>query len=365
MRLHVQPEPNLNAIFVGLYCSRGLNYWGVQLQRASKLDLALTSFDSALKLNPENVSAAINRDFNANLRSNSTSVVDINGVTADRFGRYRNWNEVLNVNGPFDETSFCFYQGVLMTQGGYIRQAIASFARVRQLSPDHLPTRLWLCQLYLFNRLPDPALEAIRDPLAEPKRFGLNENNSTELNVLASAAYFQKDEISRGTEILEQEINRHPDNEPLLTSVTQAYFMRGLYTNALRVINRKLAQTPDAPQWLFGKGYAYIQLKEYPQAITALTRVLEVSTNDPTARFNRALAYLQSDRLNDARADYQQLQTAYTNSFQVAFGLAEVAWRQHNTNEAIQNYELFLANAPTNAVEIQSVRERLKQLRGK
>ena len=92
------------------------------------------------------------------------------------------------------------------------------------------------------------------------------------------------------------------------------------------------------------------------------------ATNDPTARFNRALAYLQSDRLNEARTDYEALQSAYTNSFQVAFGLAEVAWRQHATNEAVRNYQIYLANAPTNAansVESKTVHERLTQLRGK
>jgi tetratricopeptide (TPR) repeat protein len=246
-----------------------------------------------------------------------------------------------------------------------MRQAVEPFARVRQLAPDNLPVRLWLAQLYLFNRLPAPALEALQDPLIHPARFGLNATNATELNVLAAAGHFQKKEIPQGVDLLEREISRHPDDLNLLTSTAQAYFMHGLYTNVLDLINRRLAQTPDDPQWLFGKGYAFLQLSNYNQAIITLTRVLDVSTNDPTARFNRALAYLQSDRLNDARADYTALQSTYTNSFQIAFGLAEVAWRQHATNEAIRNYELYLINAPTNSAEFQTVRERLTQLRGK
>ena len=363
--MHLHATADANPLIAGAAYSRSLNFWGVQLQRAGQLDLAASAFTNAQVLNPENVTAGINRAFNANLRAGSSNVVDISAVTADQFGRYRNWNAVLNANGPFDETSFCFENGVLLVRGGLIRQAVAPFARVRQLSPDNLPTRLWLGQLYLFNRLPDQALEALHDPVTQPRRFGLNDKNSTELNVLVSAAHFQKNDLPRGSAILETEIDRHPDDDNLLTAATQAYFMRGLYTNALRVIDRKLAQTPDNPQWLFGRGYAYIQLGNYPQAITALTRVLEISTNDPTARFNRALAYLQSDRLNDARADYAKLLTTYTNSFQVAYGLAEVAWRQHATNDAIRNYQLYLANAPTNSVEFKAVRDRLKLLRGK
>ena len=363
--LHATVEPNPNPINAGAFYSRSLNFWGVQLQRAGQLDLAANAFNTAFNLNPQNVNATINLAFNNNLRVGSAEVVTISAVTADQFGRYRDWNQVLNANGPFDETSFCFENGVLLVRGGLIRQAISPFTRVRQLAPDSLPTRLWLAQLYLFNRLPDQALEALSDPLTNLRRFGLTENNSTQPNILASAAHFQKNDLPRGIDILEAEINRHPDDDNLLTAATQAYFLRGLYTNALRVIDRKLAQTPDAPQWLFGKGYANIQLGAYPQAITVLTRVLDISTNDPTARFNRALAYLQSDRLKEARDDYARLQSAYTNSYQVAFGLAEVAWRQHATNEAVRNYQLYLANAPTNSVESKTVRERLTQLRGK
>jgi tetratricopeptide (TPR) repeat protein len=151
----------------------------------------------------------------------------------------------------------------------------------------------------------------------------------------------------------------------LLTTATRAFFMQGLYTNALQVIDRRLAQTPDDPQWLFGQGYAQLQLGNYPQAITALTRVMKLTTNNPTAEFNRALAYLKSDQLDLARADYVQLQTTYTNSFQVAYGLGEVAWRQHNTNEAVKNYQQYLATAPTNSAELKLIRIRLDQLQNK
>ena len=64
------------------------------------------------------------------------------------------------------------------------------------------------------------------------------------------------------------------------------------------------------------------------------------------------------------RADYGQLQTTYTNAFQIAYGLGDIAVRQHNTNEAVRNFKIYLANAPTNSAEFKTVRERLDQLRG-
>jgi hypothetical protein len=58
-----------------------------------------------------------------------------------------------------------------------------------------------------------------------------------------------------------------------------------------------------------------------------------------------------------------RLQQAHTNAFQIAYGLGEIAWRQHETNEAVRNYEIYLANASTNSGESKTVRERLDSLK--
>ncbi len=365
MHLHGQADINPNLQLVAGFYSRALDYWGVELQRAGRLPAAAEYFTNALSLNPDNIAAGVNLQFNADLHNVTAQRLALENVTADQFGKYRNWNSVLNATGPFDEPSFVFANSVLLTRGGLMRQAVAPFNRLRQLVPENLAVRLWLAQLYLASRLPDRALEALHDPQTDPRRFSLNETNSTEFNLLLSAACFQKNELPHGAELLELELSRHPNDTNLLLTATRAFFLGGLYTNALRVIEQRLARTPDDPQWLFGKGFANLQIGNYPQAIAALTRVMEVTTNDPTARFNRALAYLKSDQLELARADYLQLKTTYTNSFQVTYGLAELAWRQHQTNEAIQNYQLFLKQAPTNAPEVKIARVRLGQLQQK
>jgi tetratricopeptide (TPR) repeat protein len=365
MHLHDQSVINPNAQMAAGYYSRALDYWGVELQRAGHLPAAAICFTNAQSLNPDNIAAAANFEFNQSLQAGTMTAIALQRVTADQFGKYRNWNAVLNVTGPFDEPSFVFANSALLAQSGLMRQAVAPLNRLRQLAPDNLPVRLWLAQLYLANRLPDRALEALHDPQTEPQRFSLTETNSTEFNLLTAAAHFQKNEVPRGVELFELEISRHPTNATLLITATRAFFMQGLYSNALRIIDRRITQTPNDPQWLFGQGFANLQLGNYPQAIRALTRVMELTTNNPTAQFNRALAYLKSDRLDLARADYVQLQNTYTNSFQISYGLGEVAWRQHDTNEAIKNYQQYLATAPTNSAELKLIRDRLGQLQKK
>ena len=188
------------------------------------------------------------------------------------------------------------------------------------------------------------------------------ETNETQLHVLAAAAYFQETNLTRGAELLETEIALHPDDNNLLAAAAQSFMVHGLFNNALDLIDRKLQSAPDNPAWLYGKGYVSIQLKNYDAAVAALSRVLAIQTNNDNALFNRAIANLDGDHLDAARADYLRLQQTFTNAIQVAYGLGEIAWRQHDTNEAIRNYQIYLANGNTNGGEAQTVLERLREL---
>ena len=360
---HIAREPNPNVDLAGIYYSRSLDFWGVQLQRAGELEKAAAHFEMAQKLNPDNIVAQINLQFNASLRAGKIPPVDLSKTTSDQFGKYHDWNEIMNANGPFDEPSFCFKEGSLLSQNNYYRQAVAPLERVHQLLPGNLASRFLLAQIYLASRLPDRALDALREPLAEPKTFFLNATNSTQLNILAATAHLEKNETARGIGLIDTEISRHPTDTNLLFAAAQIYRARGLFTNEIIVIDRKLRLTPDDPSWLFGKGFASIQTKDYDNAIAALTHLLAIQTNNPNARFNRAVAYLDSGKLDAARADYETLRASYTNSFQVAYGLGEIAWRRHETNEAIQNYEAYLAIARTNTAEFTNIVERLKSLK--
>jgi len=364
-KFHIPREQNPNAITAGIFYSRNLNFWGVQLQRAGELADAATYFTRAQDLNPDNLVAQINLQFNQSLRAGKHVPLDLAKTSTDLLGRYHNWNEVLAANGPFDEPSFCFVEGFgLVRDNGLMRQAIAPFSRVRELEPDNLTVRTWLGQLYILAQLPDRALEVLREPLEQPEKFSLAKTNETELNIVAASAYFQKNDLVQGTRLLETEIARHPTDQALLDAAAQAYLIHGLYTNALTLIDRRLQLTPDDPAWLFNKGYIMIQFQAYDKAIVAMSRVLAIQTNNDNARFDRAVAYLNSGQFDAAQADYKVLQQSLTNSFQIAYGLGDIAWRKHETNEAIRNYEVYLANANTNTGEAAEVIRRLRELKG-
>jgi tetratricopeptide (TPR) repeat protein len=291
--------------------------------------------------------------------------VDLSRATTGQFGKYRTWDEVLNANGPFDEPGFCMGNGIVLAQGGLFRQAIAQLIRVRQLAPDNPEARLWLGQLYNLARSPDRALEAIQDVLGQPGKFSPTDANKIQLTLVESAAYFEKKDAVRATRLLETEISRCPTNDMLLAAAAQFYLANGLFDNALAVIDRRLQLSPDDANRLFDKGYVCIQLKAYDDAIAALTRVLSLQTNNHEALYGRAIACFNSGKLDAARADYEELGRTYTNSDRIAHELGEIAWRKHETNEAIKNYELYLARANTNTDEAKIIVQRLHQLKDK
>jgi tetratricopeptide (TPR) repeat protein len=359
--LHIPHEENLGADFAGRYCSLNLDFWGVELQQAGYLVPAATRFKMALWVNPDNIAAQTNLCINGDLKAGRPTAVDLSQV--EQLGHTFIFN-IIKEDGPFDGPSFCLEHGLILAQdNGFMRQSVAPFERVRQLDPGNWLARSWLAQIYELNRLPDRALEALRAPLNRPEDFSLSEDDFSGVSIMAAAAYFQKNDLTNGSRLLETQISRNPSNDELLVNAVRVYLYHGMYSEALVVANRKLSLSPDDPNWLLNKGYIDNKLKKYHDAIAVLNSVLAMQTNNLDALFQRANAYFNTSNFDAARADFEKLEPFKTNSISVAYGLGEIAWQQHNTNEAIRHFEIYLANASTNTAEAQTVIEQLHELK--
>jgi len=365
-QLHIsRSTPNQNANLISVTYSQALNFWGVQLQRSHELTKAEHRFSNATDLNPDNLVAQINLEFNRKLQSGNPGSGNLSEITSDQFGKYRSWNEVLNVNGPFDDPNFCFNTAAIYLEGSLLTQALAPLVRLREQVPDNLMARLWLGRLYVVKKMPDQALEAIHEPMADPGRFGMTPSRQNQFNIIAATAYFQKNNFTPGIKLMDKEIQDHPGDQFLAQTVAHVYVSHGLYTNALNLINRQLLQDSNNASWHMGKGYTLLQLKSYLDAEASFSRALEIQTNNYEALFNRGLAFLDNSQFAGARADFLRLQQLNTKSYPIAYGLSEVAVHMKDTNEVIRNCEIYLANAPTNTAEYKIARDRLAQWRRK
>ncbi|HLH56813.1 MAG TPA: tetratricopeptide repeat protein [Verrucomicrobiae bacterium] len=365
---HLAVETNRDAQIIGTFYSQCLNFWAVQLQRQNQLKQAATYFSQALELNPNNVVAEVNLECNRNLQAGRETTVQISKAIEDKFG-HRTWDQIMRENGPFDEPNFCFAQGSAFVQGGNNHQAALQFERVRALQPKNLPAQLALAQIYFFNHLPDDALKVIDSIHAANDAALASPTNTMQLLGIEASAHLAKGDLKGAESIVNRAVSRFPQEPDLLATAAKVYMDFGLYTNALQAIERQLQIRPDDPGALFSKGNACLQLNEYEKAIDPLTRVVGLETNNFSkahylAQFMRAKAYLGLGKLGEAKQDYIALSHALPKEFPVYFDLAEIAYREKDTNAVRQYYQLYKANVPTNFVDdIKVADSRLAELK--
>jgi len=362
-KAHLVHESNDDAATVAGFYSRALNHWGVEAQKIGLLTNAAAHFERALELNPDNIVAQVNLECNRNLRTGRSASVQVSKTIEDEFGKDRNWDQVIGDNGPFDEPNFCFEQGRVFVRNTQYRQAAAQFDRVKSLAPDNLVARIWLGQLYVVSAMPAEALKIINEIRAQPDLLAVGGTNRTELLFVEASAHLGQNDPAGAEAAVQAAMAQYPGDADMLATATQVYLKYGRFSNALSIIEQELSIAPTNMSALLNNGYTCIQGGAVEEALPALTQVLAVETNNHSALLNRAIAYLRANKLEESKTDYERLQKVFPSASQISYGLAEIAWRKRDTNAAIRNYELYLANAPTNTVEAKSVLARLKELK--
>jgi tetratricopeptide (TPR) repeat protein len=379
-------ESNSDATAVAGFYSRALDYWGVEMQKSGQLTNAAAHFERALDLNPDNLVAQVNFECNKNLLARRKSAVQVSKSIEDQFGKYRKWDDILSENGPFDEPGFCYEQGRVLVGSNLYRQAAAQFDRVITLARENIVARIWLGQLYIISAMPSQALKLVNQVHDDPELSKVGQTNRVELLFVEASAHLALEDVHGAEGAVQAALRQNPGDADLLATAMQVYMkygsyfdnllatktgsdtntyaqMRyGCYSNALMAVEQQLTAAPTNMNVLINKGFICMQIGAYDQAIPPLTKVLAMDTTNSSARLNRAIAYLRGDKLEAAQRDYEVLQKAFPSAFQIYYGLGEVAWRKKDTNAAIQNYQLYLANAHTNTAEARLVSARLNEL---
>ena len=363
-KIYLKREPNPQAAQLGPHYSRALNCWGVELQQNGRLEEAGKRFDLALDLNPENVVADINRKCNQNLRAGKTNIVGFNAAFEEAFGKFRDWETVMNINGPFDEPNALLRQTQVFLGGGNFRQAARSLRRSTELAPDFYEGRLGLAGLLVRARQSDEALDVIKALLKDTAQLPFGASNAVPLMMAETAAYLSKRSLPEAQSVVNRLLQGHSNDEALLDSVVTTYMTFGLYSNALPHVEKMLTINPTNFNSLVNQGYIFLQMSNYIGAVSSFTRAMSLQPTNHIALFNRAVAHLLDKKYEQAKGDYEQLQKDYPTAYEVHYGLGEVAYQKNDRVSAIRHYQLYLSNAPTNSAEAKTVMDRLKELQG-
>jgi tetratricopeptide (TPR) repeat protein len=260
--LHLTREKDFKSLLIGTYYSSLLNHWGVILQRLGKLNDAAKYFERAQQFNPENASAQINIQFNKDLLAGNKPVIAPPKAIEDRFGKHRDWTEVLKQDGPFDEPNTCHELGVAFARGGLYRQAIEQFERVESLAPENLDSKMWLAQLYISTHSYSNALAAAT------KALNAAPNDTDALYLTAVSAIQVKD-----------------------------------YENAIQLLDKLTALQPNNFGARLNRGIAYLQSGNLDAAKKDYEAVANVAPKAYQAFYGLAeIAYRKKD--NSAAADY-------------------------------------------------------------
>ncbi len=366
--------------FVGSYYSRALNHWGFDLQRAGRFEEAAPVFEQAIALNPENVAALINREMNSSWRKDRTRLVKLSKETEEKLGHYRaGLTYILGVCGPIDEASFALEVANMFANGNLFRQAGQLLRRSLYYSPDEVYFQAALANLEVLSLQPDRALALLQAVRSRPQLQTNAPAVQVEVARVESLAHFAKGDFQQAEQVLTQSLSRFPAVDAAYDNLWRLYVGQaerlrhtntadaaGIMTNALRVVDRQLRLQPkNAAAW-FNHGNLCIFINDYEQAIQSFTTVLRLQKDHSAALLNRAIANLRSQKLEAAQKDYVAMLKLTTTSFQVYYGLGDIAYQQKNWKEARSRYEQYLRYAGSaDAQERELVRQRLDELKKK
>jgi tetratricopeptide (TPR) repeat protein len=288
-----------DALYLAGYYSRGLNTWGVALQRSSNPNEAGKMFSRAVGMNTNNVAAQINADFNKTLRAGKPQSKENPQMLEEQLGKYRSWDSVLFENGGFDEPYVCARLGGIFQEQGFFRQSIQELQRVLAFQPTNTMAQFSLTTAYISGGWPDVALEY----LAKLRReLPGNSSNHVQLAVLESSAYFGKKDVKRAEEHLKKTRTEYPNSPLLLQSLFEIYNRSGDYTNAIATLDEQLKLSPTNTYTLMQKAEMFANMEQYDKAKTILDDIIAKDPRHVPALLYKGFLDVQVKDFSDALA---------------------------------------------------------------
>jgi Flp pilus assembly protein TadD len=348
---------------LGSAYSKSLNYWGVQMQRHGRSEEAGVWFQRAIELNPDNLAARINREYNERCRQGDNSRLAIRRTRQQfsyLFSKFDNWWEVVSDNGPADEPTFLLQSGRILLATWNPRQATDAFARCVELAPRWLTPKLWLAQS--CNSMQSFAAALTFTDELQASGDLLSGTSLAQLFRCRVTAMRGLGRTNEADAYMESFVGKHKEQFDVLSMAANLYAQNSQFEHELALLQKLVDREPTNLELLSRKGLAELRLVRFENAIVTLTTALSLEPANENARLLRAVAHLRAGHLDAARNDYLELLKNPSSSEVALFGLGGVAWRERDTNAIVEYYQRYLTNATPGSSRYSVALERLNQL---
>lgn len=347
-----------NAAIVGSFWSRAADTSGVFMQEAGQLKDAAGLFDTALLMNPANSAAK------ANLVVNQALVAG-RQVPHEAVKEWDGKPGLLDVHGPVDEPEFLrmFGDALLAQKDDLVRRAAVSFDRASKLSPTNRFNRFGFISAAVTLGDLNSATNALNRLRSEAGTGSWTDVEKAALSRAEGRVLVALGDLEGAMPHLLEARRLNPSVQDVHDYLSYLYLLLGKTDEAIAatVEWEKVASGSAAP--LTRKALIFLQLGKYDLAAETLTRILDTTPENSLARMNRAIARLMLNQLAESKSDYSKLLKDGTDSFQVRYGLAEIAKRENQPTEELKNLEKYLELAPRTTAEYTNATERVTSLR--
>lgn len=357
-------DPNSLTAFLKVSYSQRLNHFAVELQRSGDLKKAGEYFGLALAAYPENPAAFVNLDYNRLFTAGQRTSPKPSEGAVERLAPYNgDWNTLLSVNGPVDEPNSCFLLAEILAKGRNSRQAAQQLERVLFFNPENRLARIGLVSMYVQSQFYKQALDLIGQIRANPGSQPLTPDETLALMQSEAWTYAGQNQLAGAEKILRAAQETYPQYSAPFSTLSEIYLAVGQLTNAMGVLETQMKLQPENVNAIINYGALKRKSGDVSQSIALLNNAVKLQPQNTYALMNRAMAYLESGKLDLAESDFESLKKILPRPvYAVSYGLGEIAYQKKRRKDALSHYKDFLRLAPPGTPEINTVRDRVKNL---
>ena len=245
-----------------------------------------------------------------------------------------------------------FYLAVILESRDQLAKALFHYQQIGPRSNAFLSAQRQIMQLFV-------ALGQFSEATTWRQQLATeNPGLGPILPALEAEALINADHADRAATVLDEALDRYPDNIDLLFARTLLSEQQDNMQQAERDLRHIIRLEPDNARALNHLGYALtVRTNRYEEALALIQRAIEIMPDDPAIIDSLGWVQYKLGRLDEALSNLRAAYAAFPDA-EVAAHLGEVLWAMNERNQALEIWRAALEQQP----DSEHIRETMKRL---